>query len=120
MTSSPRIAYADCFAGISGDMFLGALIHAGLDEGILRNELGKLDIGPFTFSTEQKILSSIQSRSVSVTSEPRPEFRHLSSILALLDRSDLPAGVTEKSAAVFRELADAEACLLYTSDAADE
>jgi hypothetical protein len=27
----------------------------------------------------------------------------------LLDRSDLPAGVTEKSAAVFRELADAEA-----------
>jgi pyridinium-3,5-bisthiocarboxylic acid mononucleotide nickel chelatase len=109
MTSSPRIAYADCFAGVSGDMFLGALIHAGLDEGLLRNELGKLDIGPFTFSTERKTLCSIQSCSVSVESEPRSEFRNLSSILALLDRSGLPARVTEKSAAVFRELAKAEA-----------
>jgi pyridinium-3,5-bisthiocarboxylic acid mononucleotide nickel chelatase len=109
MTSAPRIAYADCFAGVSGNMFLGALIHAGLDEGLLRNALGKLDIGPFTLSIEPKTLCSIQSLYVSVDSEPRSEFRHLSSILALLERSRLPAQVTEKSAAVFRELAKAEA-----------
>lgn len=109
MTSATRIAYADCFAGVSGNMFLGALIHAGLDEGLLRRELGKLDIGPFSMSIEQKTLCSIQSLYVSVDSEPRPEFRHLLSILALLERSGLPSEVTEKSAAVFRELANAEA-----------
>jgi pyridinium-3,5-bisthiocarboxylic acid mononucleotide nickel chelatase len=106
---SARIAYADCFAGVSGDMFLGALIHAGVDQELLRSELTKLDIGPFKFSIESKILCSINCLHVDVDNEPRPEFRHLSAILTLLDRSGLPAQVTEKSATVFRELAIAEA-----------
>jgi pyridinium-3,5-bisthiocarboxylic acid mononucleotide nickel chelatase len=109
MKSPSRIAYADCFAGLSGNMFLGALIHAGLDEEILRSELGKLDIGPFRLLIEERTLCSIASIFVDVDSTPRPEFRHLSSILALLDRSGLPQPVIEKSTAVFRELAQAEA-----------
>ncbi len=34
------IAYFDCFAGISGDMILGALVDAGLDVEELRGEIG--------------------------------------------------------------------------------
>ena len=30
------LAYLDCFSGISGDMLLGALLHAGLDLEELR------------------------------------------------------------------------------------
>ncbi len=37
------IGYADCFSGISGDMLLGALIHCGADQHLLRDELDKLD-----------------------------------------------------------------------------
>ncbi|HEY6413687.1 MAG TPA: nickel pincer cofactor biosynthesis protein LarC [Edaphobacter sp.] len=39
-----RIAYLDCFAGISGDMFLGALIDAGLDPEVLHDAIGALNL----------------------------------------------------------------------------
>ena len=39
-----KIAYFDCFSGISGDMFLGSLIHAGLDPNALEAELRKLPL----------------------------------------------------------------------------
>jgi hypothetical protein len=35
-TASMRIAYLDCFSCISGDMFLGALVDAGVSVELLR------------------------------------------------------------------------------------
>ncbi|MBI3474111.1 MAG: nickel pincer cofactor biosynthesis protein LarC [Acidobacteria bacterium] len=40
-----RIAYLDCFSGISGDMFLGALVDAGVSPKILEDTVAALDIG---------------------------------------------------------------------------
>src|SRR6202795_1949515 len=40
-----RIAYLDCFSGISGDMFLGALINAGVCPKLLKDAVKALDIG---------------------------------------------------------------------------
>src|SRR6202795_3535935 len=40
-----RIAYLDCFSGISGDMFLGALINAGVSPKLLEDTVKALDIG---------------------------------------------------------------------------
>ena len=40
-----RIAYLDCFSGISGDMFLGALIDAGVSPELLEDTVKALDIG---------------------------------------------------------------------------
>ena len=40
-----RIAYLDCFSGISGDMFLGALLDAGVSPEFFKETVESLNIG---------------------------------------------------------------------------
>src|SRR6266700_4931865 len=40
-----RIAYLDCFSGISGDMFLGALIDAGVPQKLFEETVTALNVG---------------------------------------------------------------------------
>ena len=40
-----RIAYLDCFSGISGDMFLGALLGAGVPFELFQKTVAALDLG---------------------------------------------------------------------------
>ena len=40
-----RIAYLECFSGLSGDMFLGALIDAGVPAQVLETTVAALDVG---------------------------------------------------------------------------
>src|SRR5690349_10730935 len=43
--ASMRIAYLDCFSGMSGDMFLGALVDAGVPAKLLQETVAALNIG---------------------------------------------------------------------------
>ena len=40
-----RIAYLECFSGISGDMFLGALVDAGVSSQLLEQTVAALNVG---------------------------------------------------------------------------
>ena len=40
-----RIAYLDCFSGISGDMLLGAMVDAGVPLAILTDTAAALNVG---------------------------------------------------------------------------
>ena len=56
-----RIAYFDCFAGISGDMILGALIDAGLDADVLSRELAGLHLEGYQLELERVERAGIQA-----------------------------------------------------------
>ena len=56
-----RILYLDCFAGISGDMFLGALIDLGLSLDILTVELSKLPLQGYQLQADRVDKRGIQA-----------------------------------------------------------
>jgi uncharacterized protein (TIGR00299 family) protein len=61
------IAYFDTIAGISGDMTLGAFLHAGVPLEFLRKELAKLSVGGYSISTRTVERNTIAAQKVDVT-----------------------------------------------------
>lgn len=61
-----KILYYDCFAGISGDMHLGAMIDAGVDPDYLISELNKLPVGGFRLNICRDQKHSIEGTRVDV------------------------------------------------------
>ncbi|MFN0107771.1 MAG: nickel pincer cofactor biosynthesis protein LarC [Blastocatellia bacterium] len=56
-----RTLYLDCFAGVSGDMFIGALLDCGLDFDFLKTELAKLGVEGYELSLTRVDRSGINS-----------------------------------------------------------
>ena len=60
-----RIAYLECFSGISGDMFLGALVDAGVSPKLLQDTVAALGLGA-KLEVSRVIRSGISSTKVDV------------------------------------------------------
>ena len=61
-----KILYYDCFSGISGDMHLGALIDAGVDQNFLISELKKLPVKDYSVEVSRAIRKGIEGTLVTV------------------------------------------------------
>jgi uncharacterized protein (TIGR00299 family) protein len=106
-----KILYFDCFSGISGDMTLGALVDAGCPLDLLRSELGNLELPGWTISAEKVWKNGMAATFVRVTTDDQSRHRSLSAILRLLEESRLAEPVKSKTAAIFRNLGEAEAAV---------
>jgi uncharacterized protein (TIGR00299 family) protein len=111
------LAYLDCFSGISGDMLLGALLHAGLDLRLLRDGLSRLPIEGYTLDAESVTDHSLAGIRAVVrltgTASEAAEHHHrqLAEIEAMIHAAALPERARDRSLAIFRRLAQAEATL---------
>ncbi len=116
MISNKKIAYLDCHSGISGDMFLGALLDAGLSLTTLKEMLARLPVNDYQLTLEPFSDKGIHgSRFDVLLAEQEQPARHLSAIAALLHASTLPARIRETALAIFQCLAEAEATVHKSS-----
>ena len=104
-----KLAYCDCFSGISGDMFLAALLDAGLPLELLREQLGLLDLEErVEVRVEETHKGALRASLVTVDAAESHHHRHWSDIAAMIGGSRLPEPVKISALGVFRVVAEAE------------
>ncbi len=105
-----RTLYFDCFAGISGDMTLGALVAAGADARELKERLALLDVPGYEIEFETVDRSGISAtRAVVWLTQDEKHHRHLKDIEKIIGGSRLGDSVKERALKIFGRLAEAEA-----------
>jgi uncharacterized protein (TIGR00299 family) protein len=131
----PRILHFECFAGISGDMALGALVDVGVDREALAGELSKLPLDGWKLEFHRDSRSGIcgihpvvvmadgstdhmaeeQSRGHGEYHEQEPasghngEHRRWKDIREMITGSGISGGAKERALKIFSVLAEAEA-----------
>ncbi|MDR2469921.1 MAG: nickel pincer cofactor biosynthesis protein LarC [Tannerella sp.] len=122
-----KILYFDCFAGISGNMTLAALLDAGVEPEQLVGELKKLRLEGWELKLSNVSKHGIGAKyaDVRVAGEPHSHthrglhlfhrhahahpHRSMADIALLIDKSDISASAKDLSKRIFFRLAKAEA-----------
>ncbi len=116
-----RTLLLEPFAGISGDMLLGALVDIGVSIELLREQVEALGLGDRVELTASKVnRSGITATKVDVLVDGEKEepgippsgHNHHTTLLSIVERlevSTLDREIADRAGEVFRRLADAEA-----------
>jgi len=102
-----RTLYFDCFAGISGDMILGALVDLGIEREFLEGQLSKIGISGYELEFNKVDRSGISASKVSVRTGHEHHHRHLSDILKIIDGAQLGGEIKARASKIFTLLAEA-------------
>ena len=106
-----KLAFFDCFSGISGDMVLGAIVDAGVPVEQLRAELAALAVSGWTLTAEKVWKNGMAATHIKVQTEDTHTHRSLSTILDIIGKSPLAPAVQQRASAIFRNLGVAEAAV---------
>jgi uncharacterized protein (TIGR00299 family) protein len=107
--TTTTIAYADCFSGISGDMFLAALLDAGLPEAELHGQLAHLGLALPKITRETVHDGALRATRLHVAPEANQPHRSWAMIRQIIADTHLDPNVQAKAQAIFAVLAHAEA-----------
>ncbi len=104
-----KILIYDCFAGISGDMNLGALIDLGVNQDELIAQLEMLGLSGFSVYAENKMKNGITGTQFHVSlSDVDVKHRTFEDIQTIIQESALNEKVKNLSLKIFKVLAIAE------------
>jgi pyridinium-3,5-bisthiocarboxylic acid mononucleotide nickel chelatase len=109
-----KIAYFDCFSGISGDMCLGALVDAGVPLKTLARELKKIPVTGYELVSNDVTRSCFRATKVnvlqkSVKSGPKSLAVRWKDIESIIRRTKLAEDIRHAGLRVFKRLFQAEA-----------
>ena len=104
-----KIAYLDCFSGISGDMFLGALLDIGLPFEELEKAINSLPFDGYSIDWKKEIKNGLSSTKFIVSiDEHHHVHRNLLDIEKIIDDGQFNDEVKQRSMRIFRAIAEVE------------
>ncbi len=123
-----RVAYLDACAGLSGDMFLGAMLDAGLPLEVLERTMSALGLENLHLATEKVKKAGITATKLNVRADEHHHEhtdhhhghhhgRSAAELIGILEAGELDDAVKGKSIAIINKLAEAEAKIHGTTPA---
>ncbi|MBI2817640.1 MAG: nickel pincer cofactor biosynthesis protein LarC [Acidobacteria bacterium] len=106
-----KLAYLDCFSGISGDMLLGALVVCGAELAAIEQTVARLGIEGIEWSQERVRRGSFMATQVMIKAPVHSHHRHYHHIVEMIRKGELPSRVEQNALEIFRRLGEAEAAL---------
>ncbi len=104
-----KIAYFDCFSGISGDMILGAFLDLGLPQKLLRQTLGQISLPELHLLIKREERSHITGYTLQVRGKKGKSIdRTYKSIKRLIEKSKISPPIMENSLAILQRIAQVE------------
>ena len=107
-----KIAFFDCFSGISGDMCLGAIVDAGIPLKELEKELQKISVTGYRLSMKKVDRGHLKACKVAVEVKAGLEVqdrRTWKDVRKIIQASALPQDIKQKGLSVFKTIFEAEA-----------
>lgn len=103
-----RIAYGDLIGGVSGDMFVGALLDTGLPPDKLKSELKKIPGLNYRLEVTKKTVHAMRATRFRVICGKKEPERTWKEIRELIRQSGLDSGAKEIGLKIFARLAESE------------